>query len=96
MFVYCSGRQDSVRALVEAGAYVDYETSKYRTALIAATESGQTSMMQLLLSLGAVAQYEARNQKTALAWASASGQMEAMEILLQAEADMAADIPDTP
>ena len=53
-------------------------------------------MMQLLLSLGAVAGYETRNQKTALAWASAAGQMEAMEILLQAEADMAADIPDTP
>jgi len=92
------GRQEAVRALIQGGAFVDYETKQYKTALIVATESGQIPMINLLLSLGATAIYETRNQKTALTWASASGQMEAMEILLQAEAEMASlsNIPDTP
>lgn len=93
---FSQGRLESVQTLAHLGAYVDYETSKFKTPLIAATEAGQITMIALLLELGAHAPYETRDQKTALAWASSSGQMEAMEILLQAEADMEAGSPDTP
>jgi ankyrin repeat protein len=79
---------ESLRALLDAGAPIDFRDPEGRTPLIHAAESGAAEIVEVLLERGAALEArDSRHSRTALIAAAAAGQADAVRILLERGAD---------
>ena len=89
MFAVSSGKPEAVRALVAAGAKVNYasrEGNAGQTALYSAIQTGDLAMARLLLELGADPGAELADGTTLLAMAKNGDQKEIVALLVAAGA----------
>lgn len=80
------GHVDIMKALLVAGAEIDFVDSLRTTALMYASEFGKLEAIRTLLAAGANINFQ-RYEKTALGYAGACNQIEAVDELIAAGAD---------
>ena len=84
------GHVDIMKALLAAGAEIDFSDSLHKTALMYASEFGELEAIRALLAAGANINFhsvEGFANKTALQYASVCDQIEAVDELIAAGAD---------
>ena len=82
-----NGNDDTVQALLEAGAPVDAVCDEGLTPLLAASQHGYTSTCRLLCEHGADVERQASHGVRAIHLAAAEGHTETVQALLEAGAD---------
>ncbi len=88
-----SGDLKWVKAVIEAGAAVNWRDSIGETALFGACGWGRIEVVAYLLAKGAEVNIQDKDGTTPLHWAASHGGLETMQLLIEAGARP--DIPDT-